>query len=253
MEIFAVFLVYAGLIVAFPAAVSVIKPLRFIGIRTRLRALAIFGAALAGIVAGMLLPARETRVPLIATHLDQLLPAYQFHEMHSVRVAAPPQQCYAAIRAVGPEEIALFQTLTWIRRFGKRGHDSIINAPEHRPLLDTALRNGFLLLAEEPGREIVVGFVMAGRSEWGHIDTSINGFKSLHNRYSARVAMNFRVEPAGPGACRIVTETRIEAMSPPASRAFAAYWRVIYPGSALIRRMWLRAIRRRAEAPPLRT
>ena len=28
---------------------------------------------------------------------------------------------------------------------------------------------------------------------------------------------------------------------------FALYWRVIYPGSALIRRMWLRALRLRAE------
>jgi hypothetical protein len=59
--------------------------------------------------------------------------------------------------------------------------------------------------------------------------------------------MNFRVEPAGNGECRIVTETRVFATSPPASRAFAAYWRVIYPGSALMRRMWLRAIERRAE------
>jgi len=33
-----------------------------------------------------------------------------------------------------------------------------------------------------------------------------------------------------------------------ATRTFAAYWRMIYPGSALIRVMWLRAIRLRAEA-----
>jgi hypothetical protein len=32
-----------------------------------------------------------------------------------------------------------------------------------------------------------------------------------------------------------------------ARQRFAAYWRVIYPGSALIRRMWLRAIARRTE------
>jgi len=31
---------------------------------------------------------------------------------------------------------------------------------------------------------------------------------------------------------------------------FQLYWRVIYPGSALIRRMWLRAIKQRAEALP---
>ena len=37
-----------------------------------------------------------------------------------------------------------------------------------------------------------------------------------------------------------------------ARRRFAAYWRVIYPGSAIIRRMWLRAIERRAMAVPTR-
>jgi hypothetical protein len=33
--------------------------------------------------------------------------------------------------------------------------------------------------------------------------------------------------------------------------AFGAYWRVIYPGSSLIRYMWLRAIKKRAEAQPV--
>jgi hypothetical protein len=31
------------------------------------------------------------------------------------------------------------------------------------------------------------------------------------------------------------------------ARQFAVYWRLIHPGSDIIRRMWLRAIKRRAE------
>ena len=46
------------------------------------------------------------------------------------------------------------------------------------------------------------------------------------------------------------TETRVFATDDSARRRFAAFWRVIYPGSALIRRMWLRAIQRRAEVLP---
>jgi hypothetical protein len=45
----------------------------------------------------------------------------------------------------------------------------------------------------------------------------------------------------------LTTETRIYATDTSARKKFAAYWRVIYPGSALIRVMWLRAIRGRAE------
>jgi len=179
----------------------------------------------------MILPARETHISAAASRLDEFAPVY------------------AAIRAVGPDEIALFHTLTWIRRFGRRGPDSIINAPNRQPILDTAIRTGFLLPAEDPGREIVVGAVMGPAGpEWARSKRSPEAFKALHTRYAAKIAMNFRVEPAGAGECRILTETRVYATSPPAARAFAVYWRIIYPGSALIRRMWLRAIQRRAEA-----
>src|SRR5262245_32557245 len=61
--------------------------------------------------------------------------------------------------------------------------------------------------------------------------------------------MNFYVEDAGGGVSRLVTETRVHATDAAARRRFAAYWRMIYPGSALLRVTWLRAIRARAEAP----
>ena len=58
--------------------------------------------------------------------------------------------------------------------------------------------------------------------------------------------MNLRIEDAGPAACTLTTETRVYATDASTRRRFALYWRVIYPGSALIRRMWLRAIAHRA-------
>jgi len=60
--------------------------------------------------------------------------------------------------------------------------------------------------------------------------------------------MNFIVEREAPNICRVTTETRVYATDPASVRKFARYWRVIYPGSALIRRMWLGAIKRRAES-----
>ena len=87
------------------------------------------------------------------------------------------------------------------------------------------MNSGFRRLSETPGREIVLG-TMVGR---------------------ATAAINFLVEPAGADAADVTTETRVSAPDADARRTFAAYWRVIYPGSALIRRMWLRAVKRRAE------
>jgi hypothetical protein len=58
--------------------------------------------------------------------------------------------------------------------------------------------------------------------------------------------MNFLVATDGPDRSLVSTETRVFANSASARRRFARYWRVIYPGSALIRRMWLRAVEKRA-------
>jgi hypothetical protein len=51
----------------------------------------------------------------------------------------------------------------------------------------------------------------------------------------------------GDGATKVVTETRILATDATAQRRFGWYWRLVYPGSMIIRVMWLRAIKRRAE------
>lgn len=59
--------------------------------------------------------------------------------------------------------------------------------------------------------------------------------------------MNFLVTPDEHGGSNIATETRVFANSDSARRRFAIYWRIIHPGSDIIRRMWLRAIKRRAE------
>jgi hypothetical protein len=58
--------------------------------------------------------------------------------------------------------------------------------------------------------------------------------------------MNFAVAPSQAGSI-VTTETRVYANTPGALRRFGVYWRLIHPGSDLIRRMWLRAIAHRAE------
>jgi hypothetical protein len=62
-----------------------------------------------------------------------------------------------------------------------------------------------------------------------------------------RVQVDFWAEPA-PGGSRLRTATRIRATDPASLRDFKRYWRVVGPGSGLIRREWLRAARRRAQA-----
>jgi hypothetical protein len=179
--------------------------------------------------------------------VDLVIGAAQFQEFHSTSVRATPERAYRAIKEVTAGEIFLLRTLTWLRRFGRPGPESILHAPERMPLLDVATRTSFITLADGP-REIVVGTVVIAPP---HVSRPTNPeeFASLAGRHGYALAtMNFAVTPRAGGGCDVSTETRVYATDETSRRRFAAYWRLINLGSAFIRVMWLRAIKRRAEA-----
>lgn len=218
---------YVALFLAAIGALSLLRPLRFLGIRSRTAAAQLFGAALLVIVVVMAWPARQSQVAVKRTHLDEVMPVWQFDEVHEIHIAAPPPKVFAAIHAVRADEILLFHTLTAIRRGFRPAPENILNAGRSEPLLDVATRSGFRYLADDAPREIVVGARVAA---------------------NAFATMNFLVTPDDRGGCNVTTETRVYARDKRSERVFAAYWRFIRPGSDITRRMWLRAIRIRAEA-----
>ena len=61
----------------------------------------------------------------------------------------------------------------------------------------------------------------------------------------AKVAFSIRADPDGPHRTRVTTETRVATTDPRSRRRFAAYWVVVGPLSALIRRLVLRSLARR--------
>jgi hypothetical protein len=240
--------VYAGIILAAIGAVLVAKPIPRLRVTTRARGLIVVVAGLLLAAIGLILPVSESGVTRVETRLDEFAPAWQFREVHTTRVAAPPSRVFEAIRLVRADEIRLFRTLTWIRRGGRRLPPGILNAGNQESLIDVALQGGFVLLADDALRELVIGtVVMAPPGAHGTLTPEV--FQQDLPPGFALAAMNFTVVADGPGRSLVSTETRVFANSPSARRRFAAYWRVIYPGSAIIRRMWLRAIERRATNP----
>jgi hypothetical protein len=174
-----------------------------------------------------------SRVPL-----DEFLPEFHFSEVHSTLVAAPPERTLAAAREVTSRDMPAVRALMAVRRLGR--------VPSKGPVIDEMLRNGFFVLADRDD-ELVLGVV--GRF-WA-FDSGITrigpeDFERYHAPNQAKAVMDFHVE-ATPGGCLLSTETRIQGTDEDARRSFGRYWRIIHPGSALIRRVWLRAVRRRAE------
>lgn len=249
MNLIGTILVYVGLAASFLGVVSLLKPLTFLGIASRWYGLLALGCGIVLLLIGETLPASEKQIRVQQTQLDEYVPVYQFEEFHSILVHAPPERVFKAIQEVSADEISLFRALTWIRRFGQSGQESVLNAPPHQPLLAVALRTGFMKLAEGQDREVVLGTLVVRPPRWRpNTRATPDDFKQLRAAGFAVAAINFRIQEEAGGFSLLTTETRAYATDASARRKFAAYWRVIYPGSALIRVMWLRAIRHRAEA-----
>jgi hypothetical protein len=235
MILFGGVLIYLSLIGAAAGLVSILKPLRFLGIRSRKKGLLVLGLGFLGFLAGVYLPVTETRVEVPRTRLDEFAPVFQFSEFHSIAVSASKERIDSAIRKVTPEEVRFFKTLMRIR---------FLDTPEGRPILESFTAGAFQALADVPGREIVVG--RAGNGRAGGAMTAAE-FKTFRRPQLIKIAMNFRIEEIDASHCLVTTETRVYAVGTHALHGFATYWRMIYPGSALIRREWLRAIKARAE------
>lgn len=188
---------------------------------------------------------RESRIERVESRLDEFIPVWHFGEFHTINIAAPPARVFEAIKGLGAGEIFLFNALTWIRRGGRRTPESILNAGSNDPLIDVATRSGFVCLAEDSPREIVIATLLT-KSATGSAPCTPEFFRQTLPPGSTVGIMNFLVTPTASGGSKVSTETRVFANSPRGRRAFGRYWRLIYLGSALIRLMWLRAIKKRA-------
>lgn len=181
--------------------------------------------------------------------LDEFLPAHDVNEVHSTRVAAPPERVLAAARELTSREVPLLVVLMALRTLPAvllRRSPFRLRRDLRRPILKQATRGGFVVLAERPD-ELVLGVV-------GRFWTSTGGlervdpadFAAFEEPGFAKAVMSFHVR-AVDGGTLLATETRITGTDDDARRRFRRYWRLVMPGSAAIRRAWLRAIRKRAE------
>jgi len=239
------FLAWTGIATVLAGLVSLARPLRFLGVRTRWRGLAVALCGLGVAATAVLWPARVMRPGRTDQRLDRYLAEYQFSEYHEARVRAPADGVVKAVRQVSLADMPAAVLLLRIRAAaGGRFRGS---PPDPRPILDTMFQpgSGFLALdVVEPG-ELVYGMVGFVHQPPPPVATP-QQFAAFDAPGGLRVVFNLRVVEEGHGVVRVSTETRCLANGDAARRTFAAYWRIIYPGSAIIRRVWLDAIVTRA-------
>lgn len=179
--------------------------------------------------------------------LDRFMPGYDVRERHETKVKAPADVTFAA---------ALALELDWspVVRAIFRGRELLMGstAPPssgHRPFLDEVRSLGWRVLAEQPGREIVLGAVT---QPWV-ADVVFRGvapeeFAAFDEPGYAKIAWTFAVSPLGPNDSAFRTETRVATTDPSSRRKFRRYWTALSLGIRLIRWETLRLVKRAAEA-----
>lgn len=183
------------------------------------------------------------------TLLDAVIPDYDVHEVHEVVVHGERDRVWAALYEVSLSDVPVFHALMTARELpglvvGRRWLTSDVD----RPILEQMTASGFLRLAERPADETVFGLLTR---PWrpGGVRTSVESpesFLSFDSPGWAKAVLSFRLDEMDQGT-RLVSETRVLTTDARALRAFRAYWLAVGWASAMTRRAWLAAIKRRAE------
>jgi hypothetical protein len=150
--------------------------------------------------------------------LDAFLPEYEFSERHSTRVDASAARIDAAVRALAIEDVPLAHLLVRLRGLGRPTR-------QRRPFVESGR-----LLDDAPGEGVVLG--LSGQF-----------WKLRGGPGGGEAVIDFRID-----GNRLSTETRVHVADPGERLRFARYWRVIRPFSGLIRVLFLREVRKQAEA-----
>ena len=178
--------------------------------------------------------------------LDHFMPDYDVAERHHVRVAAPAAIALSAATAADLQQSAIVRGLFRARELVLRAQTDAVRTPVG--LLEEMESLGWRILAEEPGREIVVGAVT---QPWLP-NVAFHGlrpddFRTFREPDCVKIVWTLRADPVGPSESVFRTETRVATTDPAARRKFRWYWARFSPGIILIRWFLLANLKKDAE------
>jgi hypothetical protein len=188
------------------------------------------------------------------TLIDSWMPAYDVKARYAIHIPAPPPQVYATLLATDFSRPWLVRGLMGIRSlpsfFSSPGSAwRRLIRPSRKPhgSLSDLTSSDFVLLEESPPREIILG--ITGRF-WTLaaecVPVSPERFRDALPPGIAQGVWNFAVVANLVGS-ELSTETRIRCADVATLRQFRRYWRIVAPGSGLIRHAILRQVRREAQ------
>ena len=178
------------------------------------------------------------------SRIDEFLPNYDFSARYEIRIDAPASAVYRCLLRSDFSELWLVRLLLSIRS-GKWLPRSRVPTDLRQRLQGT----GFVILAEVPNEEIVIG--IAGRfwrPDGGRCkELTAKDFAGFCRSGFAKAAWNFKLRADSTGSTVLSTETRIKCFGA-AFWKFRLYWALVGPFSGLIRKAILKQVKTEAES-----
>jgi hypothetical protein len=178
--------------------------------------------------------------------LDQFMPEYEVAERHHVRVAAPAAFTLSAAADMDLQQSRIVRAIFKARELVLGAEPDAATQP--KGLLAQMISLGWRVLAEEPGREIVVGAVT---QPWlpnvVFRGLAPEEFRAFREPGYVKIIWTVRADPVSDTESIFRTETRVTTTDPTARAKFRWYWARFSPGIVLIRRLLLGPVRRDAE------
>jgi hypothetical protein len=178
--------------------------------------------------------------------LDQFLPTYEASEWHEARVAAPASVTYGVGKEVDPNRSPLVRAIFQARQslMGGKGEAALPS----RPLLQMTKELGWGVLAEVPGRVIVMGaFTQPWQAQVRFQALPPDQFAAFHQPGYVKIIWTIEADSVGPSQSVARTQTRVETTDPESRARFRTYWSKFSPGILLIRKQILEQIKSEAE------
>lgn len=180
------------------------------------------------------------------TLLDRFMPEYDVVERHRIRVAASAAETLNAAGHVDMRASPLIRAIVRLRALAMG--DTTDDAGRPRGLMAETTSMGWHVLAETPGREVVVG---AAARPWLPNVTfeplPPEQFVAFNTPGYVKIVWTLRIDSAWPGGTVFSTETRAVATDAESRAKFRRYWKRVVPGVVAIRWILLRQLKKDAE------
>lgn len=187
--------------------------------------------------------------------LDEYLPQFDVRIRCATRIVASSATVYASLWTTNFDHWGVTRSLYAVRtlpsfpsRPVKTWHRFYDQLFRRRFTLDQMLLEGFALLDERRGEELVLGTIGRFWRARGELRApNPVQFRAPAPAGTAKAAWSFEVGAQANGATELKTETRVLCADAATRRRFCAYWILIKPFSGLIRQEMLAAVRSTAE------